>query len=204
LLGPPEGQRIADIACGHGRITRELARRGGQVTGIDISGALISKALELEQAQPLSIHYLHADVTLPEWHAPAAFDAVTCNFGLSDIDDLDQAAMAISDSLRPGGRFVFSILHPCFPGGTDIAGSWPPDARYYDEGRWTTAAALSTLRSQVGTNHRTLSTYLNTLRGHGLELDQLSEPLPPPQWGSRPDQPDRGPVFLAARHVKPG
>ena len=27
---------------------------------------------------------------------------------------------------RAGGRFVFSILHPCFPGGQDVSGAWPP------------------------------------------------------------------------------
>ena len=44
LLGPPAGLRVLDIACGHGRLTRELARRGAVVTGADISGALIGRA----------------------------------------------------------------------------------------------------------------------------------------------------------------
>jgi 2-polyprenyl-3-methyl-5-hydroxy-6-metoxy-1,4-benzoquinol methylase len=41
LLGPVAGLRVLDAACGHGRITRELARRGADVVGIDISGNLI-------------------------------------------------------------------------------------------------------------------------------------------------------------------
>jgi len=44
LLGPVAGLHVLDVACGHGRITRELARRGAGVVGIDISGNLISKA----------------------------------------------------------------------------------------------------------------------------------------------------------------
>ena len=43
LLGPVAGLRVLDVACGHGRITRELARRGAQAAGIDISGNLISQ-----------------------------------------------------------------------------------------------------------------------------------------------------------------
>jgi SAM-dependent methyltransferase len=66
LLGPLAGQRVLDVACGHGRITRELARRGADVAGIDISGNLIRKARETEQDEPLGIRYLHADVTTPE------------------------------------------------------------------------------------------------------------------------------------------
>jgi 2-polyprenyl-3-methyl-5-hydroxy-6-metoxy-1,4-benzoquinol methylase len=53
LLGPVAGLRVLDVACGHGRITRELARRGADVAGIDISGNLIRKALETEQNEPL-------------------------------------------------------------------------------------------------------------------------------------------------------
>lgn len=206
LLGPAAGLRVLDIACGHGRITRELARRGADVVGIDISANLLSKAREAEQGEPLGIRYLHADISAPEVAAPdvldgAAFDAATCSFGLSDIDDLTGAIATVSRALRPGGRFVFSILHPCFAGGRDISGSWPPAARYYDEGRWTAQAAHSTLRQQVGANHRMLSTYLNTLRAHDLWLDRIAEPLPAAGWDQAHDA-DRKPVFLVARCVK--
>jgi 2-polyprenyl-3-methyl-5-hydroxy-6-metoxy-1,4-benzoquinol methylase len=99
LLGPVTGLRILDVACGHGRITRELARRGADVVGIDISGNLISKARQTEQDEPLGIRYIHADVTAPHVLGGGEFEAVACNFGLSDIDDLDAAITAISGAL---------------------------------------------------------------------------------------------------------
>jgi 2-polyprenyl-3-methyl-5-hydroxy-6-metoxy-1,4-benzoquinol methylase len=198
LLGPVGGLRVLDVACGHGRITRELARRGAAVTGIDISGTLIGKARETEQNEPLGIRYIHADVTTAGAAGEDAFDTAVCNFGLSDIDDLDAAIAAISGALRPGGCFVFSILHPCFAGGKDISGSWPAAGSYYDEGHWTAQDAHSTLRRQVGASHRMLSTYVGTLRRHGLWLDQLAEPIPPPDWDPAHDA-DRKPVFLVAR-----
>jgi 2-polyprenyl-3-methyl-5-hydroxy-6-metoxy-1,4-benzoquinol methylase len=201
LLGPVVGLRVLDVACGHGRITRELARRGADVAGIDISGNLIRKAKETEQNQPLGIRYIRADVTTPELLGGGEFDMVTCSFGLSDIDDLDGAIAAISAALRPRGRFVFSILHPCFAGGQDISGSWPTAGSYYDEGRWTAQDALSTLRRQVGANHRMLSTYLSTLRQHDLWLDQIAEPLPARDWDQAHDA-DRKPVYLVVRSMK--
>jgi SAM-dependent methyltransferase len=216
LIGPVAGHRVLDIACGHGRITRELARRGAAVSGIDISAALLDRARAAERAEPLGITYLHADIAarpaaLATITAPAAapapagagFDAVTCSFGLSDIDDLDGALAAASAALRPGGRFVFSILHPCFPGGDDISGSWPDDGRYYDEGWWQPTAPRSALRRRVGGNHRTLATYLNALRQHDLWLDEAAEPLPPPEW-DREHRADRAPVFLVARCLRGG
>jgi 2-polyprenyl-3-methyl-5-hydroxy-6-metoxy-1,4-benzoquinol methylase len=203
LLGPVAGLQVVDVACGHGRITRELARRGASAVGIDLSGALIAKALETEQDEQLGIRYLHDDVTVPGSLGNDAgdFDVAVCNFGLSDIDDLDAAITAVGAALRPRGRFIFSIVHPCFAGGADISGSWPTSGSYYDEGHWTAQGARSGLRRLVGANHRTLSTYLATLRRHGLWLDELVEPLPSPDWDPAHDA-DRHPVFLAARSVK--
>ncbi|HVB46534.1 MAG TPA: class I SAM-dependent methyltransferase [Streptosporangiaceae bacterium] len=203
LLGPVAGLKVLDVACGHGRITRELARRGASVVGLDLSGALITRALETEQDEQLGIRYLHDDVTMPGSldNYDGDFDLAVCNFGLSDIDDLDAAITAVSDALKPRGCFAFSIMHPCFAGGTDISGSWPASGSYYDEGHWTAQGARSGLRRLVGANHRTLSTYLATLRRQSLWLDELAEPLPPPDWDPAHDA-DRQPVFLVARCVK--
>jgi SAM-dependent methyltransferase len=203
LLGPVAGLQVLDVACGHGRVTRELARRGAGVVGVDVSGALITRALEAEQDEQLGIRYLHDDVTrawaLGDFHG--SFDLATCNFGLSDIDDLDAAIAAIADALKPGGCFAFSIVHPCFAGGADISGSWPASGSYYDEGHWTAQGVRSGLRRLVGASHRMLSTYLATLRRHGLWLDELAEPLPQPGWDPA-HVADRQPVFLSARCIK--
>jgi SAM-dependent methyltransferase len=201
LLGPITGLRVLDVACGHGRTTRELARRGAEVVGIDISGNLLARARQLEQDEPLGIRYVHSDVTVSDVLDAATFDAATCSFGLSDIDDLDGAIAAVAGALRPGGRFVFSILHPCFAGGLDISGSWPDAGSYYDEGRWTATGGRSGLRQRVGASHRMMSTYHAALRRHGFWLDQLTEPLPRPDWDPAHDA-DRKPVFLVVRTLK--
>ena len=201
LLGPVAGLDILDVACGHGRVTRELARRGANVAGVDISGKLISHAIEAERSEPLGIGYQHADICAAGALPTNAFDLVVCHFGLSDIDDLDGAVAAIGASLRRNGRFVFSILHPCFGGGKDIAGSWPTAGSYYDEGRWTAHEARSKLRQQVGATHRTLSTYLGSLRRAGLWLDAVAEPPPAQGWDPAHDA-DRKPVHLVIRAVK--
>jgi 2-polyprenyl-3-methyl-5-hydroxy-6-metoxy-1,4-benzoquinol methylase len=203
LVGPVAGLDVLDVACGHGRITRELARRGANVLGVDISAKLISHALVAERTEPLGIGYHRANVSAVGSLRTDAFDLVVCHFGLSDIDDLDGAVAAISAALRRDGRFVFSILHPCFGGGKDIASSWPTAGSYYDEGHWTAHLARSTLRRQVGAHHRMLSTYFGSLRRAGLWLDAVSEPRPAPGWDPAHDA-DRKPVHLVVRAVKPG
>ncbi|AQZ65492.1 3-demethylubiquinol 3-O-methyltransferase [[Actinomadura] parvosata subsp. kistnae] len=207
LAEPVAGRRVLDLACGHGRISRALARRGASVVGADLSAALIAKAEAAERESPLGIRYLHADATVSAGAGSVrelgVFDAVVCSFGLSDIDDLEGAVATTAAALRPGGVFMCSILHPCFPGGTGVSGSWAGgDGRYYDEGWWRADGELSSLRRQVGANHRTLSTYVNTLRRHDLWVDEMAEPEPAPEWAAKRPDAARFPVFLVLRCVK--
>lgn len=199
LLGPVRGRTVVDLACGHGRFARELARLGAETTGLDLSAALLGRAEAAERREPLGIRYLRADAADPGALGEHAHDAVLCSFGLSDIDDLDGALAAVARALRPGGVFAFSILHPCYPGGNGSSGAWPADGRYFDEGWWRADGAKSTLRQQVGANHRTLSTYLNALRRNGLFLEETAEPMPDPGWAAARPTAARHPVFLVAR-----
>jgi SAM-dependent methyltransferase len=194
------GLRLLDLACGHGRFARLFAQRGARVVGLDLSRALLDKARAAERDEPLGITYLHADATVPECLAGEIFDVVVCSFGLSDIDNLDGALATVERVLRPGGAFVFSLLHPCFPGWReDGSSSWQPGRGYYQEGWWVTDAPSSELRRRVGSNHRMLSTYLNTLIRHRLVLEEVIEPASPAAWAAASPETDPVPVFLAAR-----
>jgi SAM-dependent methyltransferase len=204
LIGPLEGARVIDIACGHGRITRELARRGARVVGVDLAPALVEHALTAEQADPLDIIYILDDAAANDLLLGETFDIAVSNHGLSDIDDLDGVLDNVHRLVRPGGRFVLLILHPCFPGrGSTVAASWAPGAGYYSEGWWITDAPNSTLRQKVGANHRKLSTYLNALIDRGFAIDALAEPEPPPEWNASTPELDAAPTVLIVRATKP-
>lgn len=202
LTGVVTGRRVLDIACGHGRLSRALASEGAAVTGVDIAGQLIGRAVAADQEDPLGIRYVKADVSSPNWWDGTMFDIAVCSFGLSDIDDLDGCLAVVANALESGGRFVFSILHPCFPGDQDASGSWPSDGGYHDQRWWAADGTGSTLRRQVGANHRTVSTYFNALGRHGFTLDVMAEPQPPAEWVRQQRPAARFPVFLVARFVK--
>jgi SAM-dependent methyltransferase len=195
LIPDVRERRVLDLACGQGRVSRELARRGAVVVGVDISGALLELARTIEQAAPLGVTFVHADVTSSEAIVDDSFDGVVCHFGLSDIDDLAAAIKTVARLLRPGGWFVFSILHPCFPGwGDDAPSSWPTGRGYFSEGWWL--AENSGFRGKIGSNHRTLSTYVNQLVEHGFALDRVAEPQPVGEWLRKNASEDLVPVFL--------
>ncbi|MGW1341056.1 class I SAM-dependent methyltransferase [Kribbella sp. NPDC002412] len=196
LLGDVDGKRVLDVACGHGRISRGLARRGGSVVGVDLSTAMLGKARELEEQEPLGIQYIQADASDPRLLQGKEYDAAVCSMGIADIDDLDGALANVRRLLRRGGTFVLTTLHPCFPGIEGVSGAWPSDGTYYDERYWQADGTLSTLRQQVGANHRTLSTYLNTLHAHGFTLTRTAEPAPAIDPTSPKHDMNRFPVFL--------
>ncbi len=199
LVGDIGGARVLDLACGHGRVTRRLAELGGRVAGVDVSGVLIERAEAAERARALGIRYLQADVAAAGLLGGERFDAVVCGFGLSDIDDLDGAVALVSRLLAVGGRFVFCILHRAF---LAVPVSPDPGRARAATARRRPGAARSTLRRQVGTNHRMVSTYLNKLRHHGLWLDAVSEPDPPAEWLDQQLDSARMPVFFAARCIR--
>ena len=198
LLPDLAGLRVLDLACGQGRLSRALARRGASVVGLDISSALLARARTAEAGKPLGISYVEADATTPGVLDGASFQLVTCHFGLSDIDDLRAAAANVVQLLEPGGPFVFSILHPCFPGwGNDAPSSWPPGESYFTERWWR--ADNSGFRGKVGANHRMLSTYFNVLVEHGLAIESIAEPRPVGDWLRANPSEDLVPVFLVVR-----
>lgn len=167
------GQAVLDLACGWGQLSRVLAERGAAVTGVDVAEQLLARARDLEQAEPAGIRYLAGNAAGTRWWDGTPFDGAVCNMALMDIDDLPGAMSAVARVLRPGGWFVFTLFHPCFPGRGDTLSSWPVDGGYGTERRWSTGR--DGVRGHVGANHRMVSTYLNAALRAGLEFEEFAE-----------------------------
>jgi ubiquinone/menaquinone biosynthesis C-methylase UbiE len=207
LVGDVRERAICDLACGQGILSRELARRGARVVGVDISKRLLAIARREERDAPLGVTYrrddAHALGTLPA----ASFDAVTCNLALMDIPDLAAVAGAVWRVLRPGGSFTFSITHPCIvpPGSrwtTEADGGPGRHVRgYYAEG-YVIPPDAPGVRGRVGTYHRVLATYLNTLVRAGFALAAIAEPRATGAAAERQPGAVEAPMFLVARWVR--
>jgi SAM-dependent methyltransferase len=173
------------------------------VVGVDSSARLLEFARDREQRERRGIDYRLADARTLEGLADGSLDGVLCFQALMDIPELGPTVRSVARVLRPGGWFVFSVLHPCYH--TSRSDEVPsPEGwgrlvgGYFREGHWRSEGRTGP-PGKVGAYHRTLSTYLNTLIGAGFMLERVVEPEATPKVvASRPIWAEV-PAVLAAR-----
>jgi len=98
LLSAKPGERILDLGCGDGVLTRKLQDSGCEVVGIDSSPELIRAALLLNLNVSVQNAY---DIDFR-----GEFDAVFINAALHWMKDADRVIGNVFRALRAGGRFV--------------------------------------------------------------------------------------------------
>lgn len=106
--------RVADVACGGGGTTFELARQapaGSLVHGVDISPALIETARGRSPREGNAVVFTAADVA----KAPplgGRYDRLASRFGVMFFDDPPAAFANLANWLGPDGRFAFAVWGP--------------------------------------------------------------------------------------------
>lgn len=195
LLTLAPGEWVLDAACGNGLYARRLAALGAEVVAFDFSTALIerarSRASTVPDAERDRVRYLVLDATdetallsLGEH----AFDAAVCQMALFDMAEIRPLARALTRLLKPGGRFIFSVMHPCFnnPASSHVA------EQVDQEGEIVTTYAVkifdylssalhrgAAIRGQPQPQvyfHRPLQVLLGAFFDAGFAMDALEEP----------------------------
>ena len=134
--------------------------------------------------------------------SPETFDIILSSLAFHYIKDFETIIQNISNWLKQGGEFVFSVEHPVFTAyGTqdwyyDTNGNilhFPVDNYYYEGKR-----EAIFLGEKVIKYHRTLTTYLNSLLQMNFELQHIIEPQPPEEMMDIPGMKDemRRPMML--------
>jgi SAM-dependent methyltransferase len=104
-FGAPAGQAILDVACGAGRHSIALARRGYAVTGVDSSATCLAEAERRAEDVPVEWH--RGDMQALPWRD--RFDGALCfgnSFGYSDREGTRAFLRTLAASLKPGAAFV--------------------------------------------------------------------------------------------------
>jgi SAM-dependent methyltransferase len=110
ILGLQRGDRVLDLACGHGRISNRLSARGAEVTGIDATQQFLDIAKADAQRSGLRVEYMLGDVR--DLTSLKQFDAVVSwftSFGYFDDDQNRAVLLEAFGSLTDGGKLLIEL-----------------------------------------------------------------------------------------------
>lgn len=111
-------KRILDIGCGTGRHAIELAGRGYDVTGIDLSAAQIKRAIEKAKKEDLHINFIIADARNLDFKEEFHVVIMICEgaFPLMETDEMNYIILENArNALKPKGKLIFTTLSALFP-----------------------------------------------------------------------------------------
>ncbi len=113
-----KNDRILDIGCGTGRHSLELARRGYNVTGFDLSEAQLAKAGKIAGKENLKIEFLLKDARRFNFAESFDFAIMICEgaFPLMETDEMNFSILKNAYySLKQGSKFIFTTLNGLYP-----------------------------------------------------------------------------------------
>ena len=175
---------VLDIGCGEGYFSRQVAKRGCRVLGIDSSKEMIKLAKKKEKENPLGIEYKVRDATRLLEIGKDKFDVCVGNFIAHYFtpDGLFGFYNEMAGVMADEGHFILSIPHPCF----QLLGQ-PTTAIYEKEGYDYVQSRgrffpgyLPTTDGRVlkiGYVHSTIEDHFNAIRDAGLVVTDIREPV---------------------------
>ena len=110
--------KILDLGCGTGRHSRELAKRGYQITGIDLSESQLNRAKELADNEKLNIDFQIQDARKLTFHNEFELVIMLCEgaFPLMETDEMNfQILQNATKAIKENGKLIFTTLNGLFP-----------------------------------------------------------------------------------------
>lgn len=207
LLALRPGERLLDIGCGPAPLAPYVARAGARYTGVDLSPRMIEHA-RARQARNGRFFVADArDLARCRELAAGAFDAAVFLLSLQNMDPLEPSLASAAWALRPGGRLVLLLTHPCFRIARQSGWGWDAGRklRYRRVDRYLTPLRIPLRPPSSGQGapapsfHRPLNAYVNALAAGGLLVEAMREVAGPAGGGSPAEQRAESefPLFLA-------
>ena len=180
LLPPLKGKRVLDAGCGQGYFSNTMQVKGAHVVGVDASENLIALAKK-HYLESSSLSFFVHDLRKPLNFFDASFDGAISNMVLMDFDPIEPAVQEMGRIVRPGGFFIFSILHPFFlTGEVRKRISETFDLPHYELKRYATPFSKKWhpggMKHSTVVYHRPLEYYVRTLFENGFSINEIHEP----------------------------
>jgi 2-polyprenyl-6-hydroxyphenyl methylase / 3-demethylubiquinone-9 3-methyltransferase len=105
------GKKVLDIGCGGGLLSEAMAKCQAQVTGIDLSEALIETARKHAEHNDLAIDYQVISSTNLLATQSDSYDVITCMELLEHVPDPCQIVQECAQLVKPGGMLFFATIN---------------------------------------------------------------------------------------------
>lgn len=180
-LGDVSGKKLLHLQCHFGQDTLCWARRGAQVSGVDLSANAIKMARELSDKLGIDATFYNCNVYDTPIELNEQFDIVFTSYGtIGWLPDLDKWAAVIARCLKPGGTFYMSEFHPfvwMFDDETHekITYGYFNTEMFIDDVTNTYADRNAKVEEKSATFNHPLSEIVNALINNGLQLQFLNE-----------------------------
>lgn len=183
LLAPKAGEHILDIGAGQGVLAPFIAKAQAHYVGVDASDRLIQLARKHHGRQGTFIQGDARKLASIAALQRGAFDGVVFLLSIQDMDPLDDILESAAWALRPGGRAVLLMTHPCFRIPRQSGWGWDEGRKlqYRRVDRYLTPLPVP-MKAYPGQQsgvtlsfHRPLQDYINSLADQGLLVDQMRE-----------------------------
>lgn len=183
------GDKVLDIACGNGALSRFLGTSNIEIVAIDFSEKLIQCAIA-RSGNYRNIKYLTVDATdqdaLRQLTVHGRFDTIICSMSLQDIWTIEPIISSLKYLITVNGKFIFSIPHPCFNSCTTKF-TLPPNHSPEEIPSICISDYISCKKSRIKAKpnqptsilsfHRPLSYIFNLLIKKGFSMDGFEEPV---------------------------
>ena len=198
-------EKVLDVGAGTGVLSPHVTKARAEYVGLEPSRKLVRLARHYHGEGG---RFIRGDTRLLSESVLAheRFDAAVFLFSIRDMEPLTEVLDATARVLKPRGRLVFFMVHPCFHIPRQSGWGWDPGRRlsYRRIDRYLSPLSVPMKRHKGGATrsfHRPLGHYVAALTGAGLGLETLRELPDVPLNGESSPNPDI-PLFLAGRARK--
>ncbi len=221
LLDPKTGGTYIDLACGEGSFLERIGQKikRGTLYGVDAAPKLVEQAKRRMSLLTSCKTILSVgDVSKKLEGLPLqTADGITCLLALQNIEQVEGPLHVANSLLKPQGRLVFVINHPCFRQPRQSGWGWDEQRKlqYRRIDRYKSNYDMPILAHpgsdpsiSTPSYHRPLEVYLNALSSAGFSLDRFEEWTSHKMSTSGPRAKAENvareeiPLFLAIRAVK--
>ena len=214
LLELKPGRRVLDLACGQGVFSRFLLEKKINPEGLDSSEELLRMARS-RSIKLIPYHLGNAgDAKVLNGQE---FDGIACLLAVQNIENIEPVFQNVARWLKPKGKFVMVLTHPCFRIPRQTHWGWDEDKKieYRRVDRYANEMKIPILTppfvdkvNYTMTYHRPLQNYFSALLKAGLYVDCLEEWMSNKESasGKRSRGENRArkevPLFMAVRAVR--